>query len=680
MRRIAIDTGGTFTDCVLYDGDQKVLAVAKVPSQPKSPDRAIANGINRLLDIARLKPTDIDQVAHGTTIATNAVIQGRFARAGMITTQGCRDTLEIGSQIRSAPYNLRAEPQTPLIPRDLRIEVGGRLAAMGEEIAPLDEAAVRAAVLDLKEKGATAIAVAGLFSFANPVQEERAVEIVREVAPELYVMSSAAVSPEVREYPRFATVAANVGLAPHLDPYLSRLRGFLDAEGFTCPLLIMQSNGGVATDSRCKGDRAHHLVLSGPAGCVMGGLHLTENAGFDNLVTVDVGGTSADIGMIVKGEARTRMEMHLPNGVPLHLRHLEIETIGAGGGSIAWVDEGGALQVGPQSAGADPGPACFGITGTEPTLTDAHVVLGRLNQDRILGGEVKVHLDLARKAVGEIGEKLGLSVEQAALGIVRVADANMAGAIRGVAARNGDDLRDFALVAAGGAGALNAVDLARDLGMKAVIIPMRPGLFSAIGVLDARIRHDLVQSVLMFGDKPDMGVLAKAHEALAKKARAMLDADGAPANGIEISHQLDLRYLGQEYAVTVTITPGEPMAGVLARFHDLHDRTYGHSATGEATEIVAVRAIGFGQLGAVHWPDRTAFGDGRPQAERKVWFAETGGYVATPVYQRPALSRGQVIKGPAIIEQLDTTTVLPPDATARLDTKDNIIITLEARA
>lgn len=680
MRRIAIDTGGTFTDCVLYDGHEKVLAVAKVPSQPKSPDKAIANGINRLLEIAKLKPTDIDQVAHGTTIATNAVIQGRFARAGMITTQGCRDTLEIGSQIRTQPYNLRAEQKKPLIPRDLRIEVPGRLAAMGEEIEAIDEGAVRAAVKALKDRGAEAVAVAGLFSFANPAQEERVAEIVREVAPEMYVMSSAAVSPEVREYPRFATVAVNVGLAPHLDPYLSRLRGFLDAEGFTCPLLIMQSNGGVATDSRCKGDRAHHLVLSGPAGCVMGGLHLTKVAGFDNLVTVDVGGTSADIGMIVGAEARTRMEMLLSNGVPLHLRHLEIETIGAGGGSIAWVDEGGALQVGPQSAGADPGPACFGLTGSEPTLTDAHVVLGRLNQDRILGGEFKVYLDRARKAVGALGEKLGLSVEEAALGIVRVADANMSGAIRAVAARNGDDLREFALVAAGGAGALNAVDLARDLGMKAVIVPMRPGLFSAIGVLDARIRHDLVQSVLMFADKPDMTLIARAHETLAEKARAMLAADGAPAVGVEISHQLDLRYLGQEYAVTVTVTPGEAMAEVLRRFHELHDRTYGHSAPGEATEIVAIRAIGYGQLGAVHWPDRTAYGDGTPQTTRQVWFAEAGGHVTAPVYQRAALSPSQTIKGPAIIEQLDTTTVMPPFCTARLDGKDNIIITLEALA
>lgn len=680
MRRIAIDTGGTFTDCVLYDGREQVLAVAKVPSQPRSPDRAIAAGITRLLEMTNLKPSDIDQVAHGTTIATNAVIQGRYARAGMITTQGCRDVVEIGSQIRTTPYDLRAEPKKPLIPRDLRIEVPGRLAAMGEEIAPLDEAAVKEAVIALKAKGAEAVAVAGLFSFANPGHEDRVAEIVRETAPDLYVMSSAAVSPEVREYPRFATVAVNVGLAPHLDPYLSRLRGFLDAEGFTCPLLIMQSNGGVATDSRCKSDRAHHLVLSGPAGCVMGGLHLTAVAGFDNLVTVDVGGTSADIGMIVGGEARTRMEMTLSNGVPLHLRHLEIETIGAGGGSIAWVDEGGALQVGPLSAGADPGPACFGIGGTEPTLTDAHVVLGRLNQERILGGELAVDLGLARKAIAGIGEKLGLSVEEAALGIVRVADANMAGAIRGVAARNGDDLRDFALVAAGGAGALNAVDLARDLGMKAVIVPMRPGLFSAIGVLDARIRHDLVQSVLMFADDPDLETIAAAHAALEARARAMLESDEAPEQGVEISHQLDLRYQGQEYAVTVPVTPGEAMAGVLTRFHELHDRTYGHSAPGEPTEIVAVRAIGFGQLGAVHWPDRTAYGDGAPQAQRQVWFAEAGGHANAPVYQRVALSPDQTIKGPAIVEQLDTTTVIPPGATARLDPKDNIIITLEASA
>ena len=675
MRRIAIDTGGTFTDCVLYDGIENVLTVAKVPSQPKSPDRAIADGIKRLLQLRNISPASIDQVAHGTTIATNAVIEGRFARTGMIVTSGCRDVIEIGTQTRPAPYDLLAPPYEPIIPRALRMEVIGRLSADGAEIASIDVTSVRRVAASLRSAGVEAIAVAGLFSYVNPIHERQIVEIIHGEAPEIYVMSSAAVSPEVREYPRFATVAVNVGLAPLLDPYLSRLRAFLDGEGITCPLLIMQSNGGVGTDSRCKGERAHHLVLSGPAGCVMGGLHLTRTSEYRNLVTVDVGGTSADIGVIVDGSARMRTEMKLENGTPLHLRHLEIETIGAGGGSIAWVDEGGTLRVGPTSAGADPGPACYAIGGTEPTLTDAHVVLGRLNQERILNGEVAIDLIAAQAAVQSIANKLQLTVEHAALGIIRIADANMAGAIRKVAARNGDDLRDFAFVAAGGAGALNAVDLARELGMRAVIVPPRPGLFSAIGVLDAKIRHDLVQSVLMSSDSPNRDALTSVYGSLAGQVRQMLIDDGAPEESIDIAFYVDLRYIGQEYAVTVPMTTDESMDNVVTRFHSLHERAYGHCACGEPTEVIAVRVVGHGQMGAVTWPSRNSYGDGDPEEMREVYFEESGGFIKTPIFRRENLRANQIIYGPAIIEQLDTTTVLPPNATAKLTINDNLIIT-----
>lgn len=677
MRRIAIDTGGTFTDCVLYDGDAGTLVVAKVPSQPKSPDKAIAEGIRRLLHQSGLSPRDIDQVAHGTTIATNAVIMDRFARAGMITTAGCRDVLEIGSQQRAAAYELRARPQSPLIPRDLRIEVAGRISAKGEEVEPLDPKAVSAAVGKLLEAGVTSIAVAGLFSFVNPSHEERIRRQVVAQAPDLYVMSSSTVSPEVREYPRFATVAVNVGLAPHLDPYLGALRRFLDETGFKCPLLIMQSNGGVATDSRCRSERAHHLVLSGPAGCAMGAQQLAESTPHRNLVMVDVGGTSSDIGMIVDGRPRTRMSMDLPSGIPLHLRHLDIETIGAGGGSIAWIDGGGALQIGPHSAGADPGPACYGIGGTEPTLTDAHLVLGRLNQERILGGEVAVSPQAANTAVQKVASVLGLTVEECALGMVRLATANMAGAIRGVAARNGDDLREFALVAAGGAGALNAVDLARELGIRHVLVPTRPGLFAAMGVLDARIRHDLVRSVLMSSDRPDLEAIREAQSTLAAQATRMLLADGTPPGGIELTHQIDVRYVGQEYAVTVSVEPGESIPDVLERFHQLHERTYGHSAPLEPTEISALRLIGQGVLGKVTWPRRTSFGNGKPVATRKARFIESPTLIDTPVFHRDQLAVGQRIEGPAIIEQLDTTTVIPPRSCAQLEPQDHLLVTVE---
>lgn len=659
MRRIGVDTGGTFTDCVLIDDEAGRIVVEKVPSQPANPEMAILDGLLRLVDRAGLQPADIDAVVHGTTIATNIVIEETYAPAGILATSGCRDVIEIGTQQRYRPYDLLHRPKPVLVPRDRRHEVTGRIAADGAQVAPLDEAAARQAIRALVADGITTIAVTGLFSFVNPAHERRLAELIAEEAPGTYVVTSSDISREVREYPRFATTAVNATLAPKLDPYIRRLEAKIAEAGFDARLYIMQSSGGIATARRSMGERAHHLVLSGPAAGIIGGIVTSGMSGITNLVTLDVGGTSADIGIVSAAGSRIRFEMDLPNGMPLHVPNLEIETIGAGGGSIAWIDAGGALRVGPQSAGARPGPVCFGLGGTEPTVTDAQVVLRRLNPAGLLNGGLKVDIGAAHVAVAALAARLGISVEAAAIGIVSVMEANMAGAIRRSAARHGDDLREFALVAAGGAGGLSTCALARSLDIPRVVIPPHPGLLSAVGLLTADLRHDLSLPVMMDAASPDLAGLALHQAELEEKVVADLAQDGIPAGECRIEHAFDLRYVGQEYSVAVAAERGEAMAAVVIRFHETHNRIYGHSAPGEAVEITAIRVTGRSADLARETPRVAPDGAARRDT-RAVWFTEADAYVDTPVIDRFGLAPGEMVDGPAILEQLDTTTVVPP--------------------
>ncbi|MDZ7840400.1 MAG: hydantoinase/oxoprolinase family protein [Gammaproteobacteria bacterium] len=678
MRRIGVDTGGTFTDCVLLDDESGQFTVAKVPSQPTNPAAAIINGIRSVLAASGFGPGDIDSVVHGTTIATNAVITEDMARIGMITTQGCRDVVEIGTQRRPLLYYLNQKQSLCVAPRELRIEVPGRIAYDGSEIEPLGADQVRDAVARLAEAEVQAIAVCGLFSIANGKHEQAIREICNEAMPGTYVACSADISPEVREYPRFITTAINAALEPLLVPYLENLERALTAENFHCALYIMKSNGGVATTTRSMGENAHHLVLSGPAGGVVGGIHASASIGYTNLVTLDIGGTSADIGIVIDGKPRTRTEMGLPNGVPLFLSNLEIETIGAGGGSIAWADEGGALHVGPHSAGADPGPACYETGGTEATLTDAQVVLGRLNPEGILGGRMKLSHEAAARAVEGLGRKLALEIEDTAKGIVAVAEANMAGAIRQTAARNGDDLREFALLAAGGAGPLNGASLMRMLGMRAVVVTPYPGLLSAGGLLNSSLRHDLARPVLTWGEDPDAALIERTQEELEALAEKLLDEDGIAPERRRCAFQLDLRYIGQEYTVSVACRRNEELEAIVDRFHEEHEKAYGHSARGEPTEIVMARATAWGDFERIRLADLDA--GRKPQAvgEREVWFEEALGYVTTAIYHREALAREARIAGPAVVEQLDTTIVIPPGAAANVERSGILVIREES--
>lgn len=659
MTRIGIDTGGTFTDCILWDDETGSFALAKVPSQPASPDSAVRDGIDRLLLESGTPAAAVRYVGHGTTVATNAVITGSFARAGLIATAGTRDVLEIGTQMRPRLYSLTQHEEGAIIPRDRRFEVPGRLAYDGTELEPVNEAAVIAAVAELRAAGVEAVGIAGLFSFLHPRHEDQIAAIVERELPGVYVARSSQVSPELREYPRYATLAVNVTLAPLLNRYIGRLADALAGAGFGGGLYVMQSNGGVTTAARSVGENAHRLVLSGPAAGVLGGCFVAGLAGVRDVVTLDMGGTSADIGVAAGGIPRSWVGLKLENGLPLQISALEVEAIGAGGGSIAWVDDGGALRVGPQSAGAEPGPACYGRGGSLPTVTDAHVVLGRIDPDNFLGGGLRLDGLLARQAVGAIAERLGRSAEDAAAGIIAVTEANMVGAIRRAAARHGDDLRLLSLVPAGGAGPLHGAPLATRLGMANLIVPPNPGLLSALGVLVADLRHDLARPFVSFLDQVDRHEMDGVVSRLASGADGLLASDGVPPEQRRFERALDLRYVGQEWTLSLPIADGESLASIDERYHTTHERLYGHAAPGERIEVTAVRVTGWGVIPRPVRLDAPVRQVPRSASSRPVWFAETG-FVATTILDRAALHIGETIVGPAVIEQLDTTTLIPP--------------------
>ena len=682
IRRIGVDTGGTFTDSVLIDYDTNTVRVAKIPSRPGEPHRAILDGVEQLRESAsRAAPPggvgDIESVTHGTTIATNAVITGDLARVGLITTQGSRDILEIGTQQRPSLYNLRQRQKPPMITRDLRMEVAGRIAATGDEVEELDLAEAAAAADRLLDAGVEAIAVAGLFSFLNPDHEQAIQRVVQDRAPELYVGRSSGISAEPREYPRFATAAVNAALAPKVDPYIRRLEAALAAPPFATRLYVMQSNGGIGTAHRSVGENAHQLILSGPAAGVIGAAREASACGFDNCVTFDVGGTSADIGVVVGGIPRTGFEMQLPNGVPCRLTHIEVETIGAGGGSLAWVDAGQALHVGPQSAGAEPGPACYGNGGTQPAVTDAHLQVGRLSQRGLIGGDLPLDPALAEQALQTVGDQLDTDASGAALGVLAVIEENMAGGIRAAAARHGDDLRDFVLVAGGGAGPLHAASVMRSLGMPAAVIPPYPGLLSALGLLGAHIRHDRVIPLLETGGSMSQSAVDEAFIALAAQVRTALEDDGLPADNHRLVRSLDVRYLGQDHALPVATTHGEPLETVIARFHQQHERTFGHAAPEVATEIVSGRIAGIGLRPMPDLEPALASEPGGPYTTREVTFDRAEGPRAAGVFRRAELAAGQEVAGPAIVEQLDTTTVVPPGCRATVHASGSLIITAD---
>ena len=643
---VGVDTGGTFTDFVLLEDGE--LRVHKVLSTPSDPDNAILQGLSDLGVGA-----DLAALVHGSTVATNAVLERKGVKTGLITTEGFRDVLEIGRQTRPKLYAIRVEREPTLVPRDLRVEVTERLDELGDVLIPLDDDTVDEAISALSRAGVESVAVCLLFSFANPDHERRVALAARGAG--FHVSASFEVLPEFREYERTSTVVLNAYVAPIMDRYLGRLEQSLPGEA---TLRIMQSNGGSISAATARQEAARTL-LSGPAAGVVGAAYVASAAGFDRSISFDMGGTSTDVALI-EGDVTETTDGSI-GGHPTKLPMIDIHTVGAGGGSIAWFDSGGALRVGPRSSGADPGPAAYGRNGTEPTVTDANVVLGRLIPDAFLGGGMRLDQEAALTAVTEIAERLDSTVEEAALGMVRVANANMEAAIRVISVERGHDPRLFTLVAFGGAGPLHACELANALRIPRVLVPSTPGVLSALGMLAADILKDYVRTVMIGADQA-AGRVEPVFAELEKRGRDDLRHEGVGTDQTSIERYLDLRYVGQSYELQV---PYEgDLAAAVSEFHSAHDRRFGYSDPNERVQVVNVRlkARGVTDRPRIERESIEPNVVAEPIAVRPVVFGADGRAVEiqTPIYDRTTLKPGVAISGPAIVTQYDTTTVLPP--------------------
>jgi len=658
MGRIGIDVGGTFTDAVIVSDDGEVR-IAKVRSTPERIEAGFMDGLRSLLERAGAAAPDVDYLAHGSTVATNAIVQRRLARTGLITNEGFRDVLAIGTQMRRHVYDLWTPDPDPIVPRELCIPVRGRIDATGEEVEPLEEAGVRAAAARLREAGVEAVAVMLLFSFLNPAHEDRVGAILADELPGVAVSLSSRVVPEYREYVRASTTAMNASLLPLLGEYLGAVDAEVRGEGVRVPLHLMQTNGGVASADRAR-ELPIGLAASGPAAGVIGGARLADLVGEADVLTFDMGGTTADIGLVLGGLPQLRFSGEAA-GMPINLPQIDVLCIGAGGGSIARVDEFGALRVGPESAGADPGPAAYGRGGGDATVTDAHVVLGTLAADARLAGRVPLEREKAVGAVERaVGGPLGLSAEAAAAAILRIANAQMANALRVMSIARGHDPRRFALVAIGGAGPMHACALADELGIPRVVVPRYPGVAAALGLLATDIRHDLRRSWLAPTAEVSPQRLDAELGRLESEARELLAPSADATRGFDLAFELDMRYRGQAYNLTVPLAArpvtAETLAAAEREFADQHRRLYDYTPTVTETEIVTLRLRALARIPAIDW----AAGERDPVAasagSRRVW---AGGWGSWRTVMRDALVPGDALGPETIVEQEDTTVVVP---------------------
>lgn len=657
---VGVDTGGTFTDIVLLQEGE--LHVFKVLSTPDDPSRAILDGLQQL---DALKGLSV--LVHGSTVATNAVLEGKGAKTGLITTAGFRDVLEIGRQTRPKLYDLRVQKVPPLVPRSRRVEVLERLNERGEVLIPLDEQSLQAALATVQEEGVEAVAVALLFSFTNPQHEQRITQAARAMG--LYVSASYEVLPEFREYERTSTVVLNAYVGPLIDHYLARLEERLPE---STVLRIMQSNGGSISSATARHEAARTL-LSGPAAGVVGAAYVAQAAGNARIMSLDIGGTSTDVALVDGGVIETTSGS--VGGYPSKLPMIDIHTVGAGGGSIGWFDTGGALRVGPASVGANPGPAAYGRGGTEATVTDAHVVLGRLIPDAFLGGTMHLDVERASQAISTIAQRLHTSVEEAALGIIRIANANMEAAIRVILAERGSDPRHFTLVAFGGAGPLHACELAESLHIPRILIPATPGVLSALGMLIADTLKDYVRTVMLQAQEAQEIILSTLAD-LERQGRTALAQEGIAADKIVIEPYVDLRYIGQSYELTIPFH-GD-VADTVDDFHITHEHRFGYCDYDEQVVVVNVRlkARGISPYAVLNQQEPSLRRTATPIMTRSVVFNESEQPVSreVPVYERSTLQYGGVFDGPAILTQYDTTTVIPTNWHFHVDTFGNLIL------
>jgi N-methylhydantoinase A/oxoprolinase/acetone carboxylase beta subunit len=687
MKRLGVDVGGTFTDLIYVDDEGGKILVHKVPTTADDPSQGTVQGIKELTAQAGQDPSALDQVFHGTTIATNIVIEHNGATVGLITTEGYRDILHIARHKKPLNFsNYQDLPwqRYPIVRRRYRLTVPERVLKDGSVLVPLDEEKARAQVRRLKDAGVEAVAVCFLFSFVNPEHEARVAEIVREEFPDAFLSVSSEVLPQYREYERFSTVCLNAFVGPKVSRYVRRLEEQLESMNVKTKLHLMTSASGVATPEGAIA-RPVNLLMSGPVAGVVGGIWAGKQAGYDNVITLDVGGTSADIGLAQEGRLRMKHLLDTKVGpyqamIPM----VDVDTIGAGGGSIAYVDQGGIFRVGPRSAGADPGPAAYGRGGTEPTATDAMVNLGWLLPEAFLGGEMKLRADLARRAFEEgPARALGMSVEEASMGAVQILTHSMVQSIEENSVRKGYDPRDFALVAEGGAGPLFAAQIALEVGTPWVLVPPYPGITSAMGLLATDMVYEYVSTVYQRLSTLDTGALQRAFDELEQQARAQLEEDGVPADRLVIQRVADCRYLGQGYELRVDVGSGAIDDAWVEKargdFHDIHEREYSRRFEESDIEIPNVRVRAIGLMPPLATPETERGSESADDAlrhEGEAWFFSGGrlAQVPTRYYDRLALKAGNRLEGPAIVNQYDSTTVIPPGLSAEVDGFGNIVI------
>jgi N-methylhydantoinase A len=685
--RVASDVGGTFTDNLAYDEATKTVSVAKVPTTPENRALGTVRGLKRALALQGRGGADVAYVGHGMTTATNAVIQRIGGRTALVTNEGFRDLLLIGRQNRPSLYDIRMTRPLPLVAREDCHTVRGRLDPAGSEVTPLDEAGLGRLAERLRADGVEAVAICLLHAYANPDHERRAKAILSAALPGIPVCASTDILAEFREYERASTVVLNAYLLPVMDRYLANLAELLtDSEAGLrlapdVPVMVIEASGGLMTVATARA-KPVHTVLSGPAGGVVASAHVAGLSGFADIITLDMGGTSTDISLVLDGKPQVTREASLA-GTPLRIPVIDINAIGAGGGSIAWIDDGGALRVGPISAEAVPGPACYGRGGTEPTVTDANLVLGRLGPDTRLGGELALDAEAAARAIHDrIAAPLGLDVVAAAAGILRIANATMARGVRVVSVERGHDPRRLVLVPFGGAGPMHGSPLARELAIPRLLVPPAPGILCALGMLVADLRHDLVQTKLAAYLDLSAGDAQAIFAPLLAEARRLFDADRLPAERRRIEMRLEMRYIGQSYELPM------PLAGFAdadwgelpTAFHVEHARRFGHSDPAAPIEIVSFAVTATGLIDTPELP-RPALGEREPIPEarsgtRRTFFetAGGGGWAACPVWQREALLAGNAIAGPAIIEEVSATTVLYPGDRALVDALGSLVV------
>ena len=688
MKRIGVDVGGTFTDLVLWDDDGTVT-VHKTPSTNHDPSIGTMDGIAVLAERAGVDPSEIEMFFHGTTVATNIVLEHNGSDVGMITTEGFRDLLHIARKKRPLNYsNYQDLPwqKWQLVPRRNRRVVPERIDAAGNVLVALDDDAVRREVRLLRERGVQAIAVAFLHAYRNPAHEQRVKAIIEEEYPGVFISLSSEVAPQYREYERFSTTALNAFIGPKTSTYIDNLAGKAKAAEVGDDVHLMTSAGGLVT-SRSAADVPVSLLTSGVVAGLLGGCAIGKASGFPSVITLDVGGTSADVGVAPDGKLRMKHLLDTRIGdyhamVPM----AEVDTIGAGGGSVAMVDDGGMFRVGPRSAGATPGPACYNRGGTEPTSTDAMVVMGWLREDSFLSGAMTVVPQLAEDAVrAQIAERLGTSLEQAAMGIFTILAHSMTEAISLHSVRKGYDPRDFSLVAEGGAGPLFAWQIAEQLDIPRVIVPGHPGITSAVGLLTTDIRYEVPTTVWTSSDEPDVELIRTQMDRLSEQATAQLRADGVADEDITLERSVDCRYLGQGYELRVAAPDGEIDAEwvkhVAEAFHEVHGRTYSQRFDDKSVQLINVRVTGVGAVPHVRVPEIEQGGVDASHAIKattKALFWERGStepaWHETPVYRREELLAGNTFTGPAIVEQFDSTTIVGLGQRATIDAVGHIII------